>query len=80
MTTAREDCVFISRPRSPMKEGMFVLGTFRSERIRILYRSRQDDRLRVMLVLSSSYRYHTTTAAMQENVATIIQIQLIFLT
>ncbi|GFX71707.1 hypothetical protein TNCV_4131531 [Trichonephila clavipes] len=36
---------------SPMKEGRFVLGTFRSERMRVLYRSLQDDRLRVMLVL-----------------------------
>ncbi|GFS76459.1 uncharacterized protein TNCV_1620841 [Trichonephila clavipes] len=34
-----------------LKEGRFVLGTFRSERMRVLYRSRQDDRLRVMLVL-----------------------------
>ncbi|GFT66178.1 hypothetical protein TNCV_650261 [Trichonephila clavipes] len=34
-----------------MKEGRFVLGTFRSERMRVLYRSRQDDRLHVMLVL-----------------------------
>ncbi|GFV68315.1 hypothetical protein TNCV_2203461 [Trichonephila clavipes] len=36
---------------SPMKEGRFVLGTFPSERMRVLYRSRQNDRLRVMLVL-----------------------------
>ncbi|GFW65933.1 hypothetical protein TNCV_587591 [Trichonephila clavipes] len=42
---------FISRPGSPMQEGRIVLGTFRSERMRVLYRSRQDDRLRVMLVL-----------------------------
>ncbi|GFT82931.1 hypothetical protein TNCV_4434751 [Trichonephila clavipes] len=41
---------FISRPGLPMKEGRFVLGTFRSERMRVLYRSRQNDRLRVMLV------------------------------
>ncbi|GFV87431.1 tryptase beta-2 [Trichonephila clavipes] len=34
-----------------MKEGRFVLGIFRSERMRVLYRSRQDYRLRVMLVL-----------------------------
>ncbi|GFS68499.1 transposable element Tcb1 transposase [Trichonephila clavipes] len=42
---------FRSRPGSPLKEGRFVLGTFRSERVRVLYRSRQNDRLRVMLVL-----------------------------
>ncbi|GFX03664.1 uncharacterized protein TNCV_2112361 [Trichonephila clavipes] len=42
---------FRSRPGSPMKKGRFVLGTFRSERMRVLYRSRQNDRLRVMLVL-----------------------------
>ncbi|GFV19049.1 hypothetical protein TNCV_4759341 [Trichonephila clavipes] len=42
---------FISRPESPMKEGRLVLGTFRSERMRVLNRSHQDDRLRVMLVL-----------------------------
>ncbi|GFV46918.1 hypothetical protein TNCV_1270361 [Trichonephila clavipes] len=34
-----------------MKEGRFVLGTFRSERMRVLYRSRQNDRHSVMLVL-----------------------------
>ncbi|GFV97628.1 hypothetical protein TNCV_2041361 [Trichonephila clavipes] len=34
-----------------MKEGRFILGTFRSKRMLVLYRSRQDDRLRVMLVL-----------------------------
>ncbi|GFW81176.1 hypothetical protein TNCV_4805441 [Trichonephila clavipes] len=34
-----------------MKEGRFVLGTFRSERKRVPYRSRQDNRLRVILVL-----------------------------
>ncbi|GFT67319.1 hypothetical protein TNCV_2359791 [Trichonephila clavipes] len=34
-----------------MKEGRFVLGTFRSERMQVLYRSRQNVRLRVMLVL-----------------------------
>ncbi|GFU74080.1 uncharacterized protein TNCV_1642041 [Trichonephila clavipes] len=34
-----------------MKEGRFVLGTFRSERIRVLNKSRKNDRLRVMLVL-----------------------------
>ncbi|GFU89152.1 hypothetical protein TNCV_2896001 [Trichonephila clavipes] len=34
-----------------MKEGRFVLGTFRYERMRVLYRSRQNDRLRMMLVL-----------------------------
>ncbi|GFV68981.1 uncharacterized protein TNCV_3247551 [Trichonephila clavipes] len=39
------------RAGSPTKEGRFVLGTFRSERMRVLYRSRQNDRLRVMLVL-----------------------------
>ncbi|GFS92502.1 uncharacterized protein TNCV_1159881 [Trichonephila clavipes] len=33
------------------KEGRFVLGTFRSERMRVFYRSRLNDRLRVMLVL-----------------------------
>ncbi|GFT22134.1 hypothetical protein TNCV_3271801 [Trichonephila clavipes] len=42
---------FISRPGSPMKEGRFVLGTFRSERMRVLYRSRQNDCPRVMLAL-----------------------------
>ncbi|GFX82594.1 uncharacterized protein TNCV_1192691 [Trichonephila clavipes] len=34
-----------------LKERRFVLGTFRSERMRILCRSRQNDRLGVMLVL-----------------------------
>ncbi|GFW41418.1 hypothetical protein TNCV_465091 [Trichonephila clavipes] len=34
-----------------VKEGRFVLGTFRSERMRGLYRSRQNYSLRVMLVL-----------------------------
>ncbi|GFU85071.1 hypothetical protein TNCV_1553341 [Trichonephila clavipes] len=34
-----------------MKEERFVLGTFRSERMRVLYRSREDDRLRMMFVL-----------------------------
>ncbi|GFU07311.1 uncharacterized protein TNCV_2656241 [Trichonephila clavipes] len=34
-----------------MKEGRFVLGTFRSERMRVHYRSRPNDRLRVMLEL-----------------------------
>ncbi|GFU66088.1 uncharacterized protein TNCV_1518701 [Trichonephila clavipes] len=34
-----------------LKEGRFVLGTFRSERMRVLCQSRQSDRLRVMLVL-----------------------------
>ncbi|GFU58800.1 hypothetical protein TNCV_2331781 [Trichonephila clavipes] len=33
-----------------LKEGRFVLGTFRSERMRVLNRSRQDDRLRVVLI------------------------------
>ncbi|GFW31903.1 uncharacterized protein TNCV_5040721 [Trichonephila clavipes] len=52
----RHDCGarrvrFRSRPGSPMKEGRFVLGTFRSEQMRVLNRSRQNDRLRVMLVL-----------------------------
>ncbi|GFW65767.1 hypothetical protein TNCV_585931 [Trichonephila clavipes] len=52
----RHDCGarrlrFISRPESPMKEGRFVLGTFRSERMLVLYRSRQNTRLRVMLAL-----------------------------
>ncbi|GFW79345.1 uncharacterized protein TNCV_2477521 [Trichonephila clavipes] len=32
-------------------EGRNVLGTFRSVRMQVLYRSCQDDRLRVMLVL-----------------------------
>ncbi|GFW62690.1 hypothetical protein TNCV_2624531 [Trichonephila clavipes] len=32
-------------------EERFVPGTFRSERMRVLYRSRQNDRHRVMLVL-----------------------------
>ncbi|GFX73552.1 uncharacterized protein TNCV_2342571 [Trichonephila clavipes] len=32
-------------------EGRFVLGTFHSEQRRVHYRSRQNDRLRVMLVL-----------------------------
>ncbi|GFX88940.1 hypothetical protein TNCV_2576471 [Trichonephila clavipes] len=31
-----------------MKEGRFVLGTFHSERMRVLYRSRQNDHLRVI--------------------------------
>ncbi|GFW24727.1 uncharacterized protein TNCV_1959951 [Trichonephila clavipes] len=34
-----------------LSEGRFVLGIFRSERMRVLNRSRQNDRLRVMLVL-----------------------------
>ncbi|GFS95052.1 uncharacterized protein TNCV_341331 [Trichonephila clavipes] len=34
-----------------VSEGRFVLGTFRSERMRVLNRSCQNDRLRVMLVL-----------------------------
>ncbi|GFW22119.1 uncharacterized protein TNCV_1632491 [Trichonephila clavipes] len=34
-----------------MEEGEFTLGTFRSEQMRVLYRSRQNNRLRVMLVL-----------------------------
>ncbi|GFT96716.1 hypothetical protein TNCV_1159161 [Trichonephila clavipes] len=42
---------FRSRPGSPMKEGRLILGTFSSELMRVLYRSRQNDRLRVMLVL-----------------------------
>ncbi|GFX14012.1 uncharacterized protein TNCV_612171 [Trichonephila clavipes] len=33
-----------------LKEGRFVLGTFRSERMRVLYRSCQNDRLCLMLV------------------------------
>ncbi|GFV59509.1 uncharacterized protein TNCV_4791271 [Trichonephila clavipes] len=53
MTSACEDCVFISRPGSPMKKGRFVLGTFRSERMRVLYRSRQNDRLRLISNLDS---------------------------
>ncbi|GFY09040.1 uncharacterized protein TNCV_4662311 [Trichonephila clavipes] len=36
---------------SEKTEGRFVLGTFRSERMRVLNRSRQNDSLRVMLVL-----------------------------
>ncbi|GFT19062.1 hypothetical protein TNCV_3212861 [Trichonephila clavipes] len=36
---------------SPMKEGRSVLGTFRCERMQVLNRSRQNDRLHVMLVL-----------------------------
>ncbi|GFU34516.1 hypothetical protein TNCV_1992531 [Trichonephila clavipes] len=52
----RHDCDarrvwFTSRPGPPLQEGRFVLGTFRSERMRVPYRSRQDDRLRVMLAL-----------------------------
>ncbi|GFT04485.1 hypothetical protein TNCV_1929961 [Trichonephila clavipes] len=43
--------LFISRSGLPMKEGRFVLGTFRSERMRVFYRSSQNDRPRVMLVL-----------------------------
>ncbi|GFY00447.1 hypothetical protein TNCV_1664861 [Trichonephila clavipes] len=50
-TAVREGCGSFAWPGSPMKEGRFVLGTFRSERMRVLYRSRQNDRLRVMLVL-----------------------------
>ncbi|GFV24533.1 uncharacterized protein TNCV_814171 [Trichonephila clavipes] len=34
-----------------LSEGRFVLGTFRSERMRVLNRSRQNDRLHVILVL-----------------------------
>ncbi|GFW83247.1 hypothetical protein TNCV_2508871 [Trichonephila clavipes] len=34
-----------------LKKGRFVLGTFCSERMRVLYQSRPNDRLRVMLVL-----------------------------
>ncbi|GFW77672.1 hypothetical protein TNCV_2342561 [Trichonephila clavipes] len=51
MTAAREGCGSFAQPRSPIKERRFVLGTFRSERMRVLYRSRQNDRHRVMLVL-----------------------------
>ncbi|GFT91921.1 hypothetical protein TNCV_908171 [Trichonephila clavipes] len=47
-TTAREGCGSFARPGPPMKEGRFILGTFRSVRMRVRYRSRQDDRLRVM--------------------------------
>ncbi|GFW33905.1 uncharacterized protein TNCV_3589901 [Trichonephila clavipes] len=52
----RHDCDarrlrFISWPGSPMKEGRFVLGTLRSERMQVLYRSHQNDRLLVMLEL-----------------------------
>ncbi|GFW06231.1 uncharacterized protein TNCV_37061 [Trichonephila clavipes] len=43
---------FFCTSGSPMKEGRFVLGTFCSERMRVLYRSCQDDRLRVMLHVS----------------------------
>ncbi|GFU57345.1 hypothetical protein TNCV_3635301 [Trichonephila clavipes] len=39
---------FGSRSGSPMKKERFVLGTFRSERMRVLYRSRLNDRLRVI--------------------------------
>ncbi|GFY19781.1 CLIP-associating protein 1 [Trichonephila clavipes] len=38
-------------PSAMERSGRFVLGTFRFERMRVLNRSRQDDRLRVMLVL-----------------------------
>ncbi|GFT91328.1 uncharacterized protein TNCV_2169111 [Trichonephila clavipes] len=37
--------------RTPPIEERFVLGTFRSERMRVLNRSCQNHRLRVMLVL-----------------------------
>ncbi|GFV72493.1 HTH_48 domain-containing protein [Trichonephila clavipes] len=41
---------------SPMKEGRFVLGTFRSKPMRVLYRSHQNDCLRVMfLILQEHY-------------------------
>ncbi|GFT60067.1 hypothetical protein TNCV_2687421 [Trichonephila clavipes] len=50
-TVTREGRVSFARPGSPMKEGRFVLGTFSSERMRVLYRSRQNDHLRVMLAL-----------------------------
>ncbi|GFW80848.1 uncharacterized protein TNCV_3779281 [Trichonephila clavipes] len=49
-TAARKSAVQITSG-SPMNEGRFVLGTFRSEGMQVLYRSRQDDHLRVMLVL-----------------------------
>ncbi|GFU92860.1 uncharacterized protein TNCV_2080061 [Trichonephila clavipes] len=51
MTATREGCGSFARPGSPMKERKFVLGTFCSERMRVLYRSRQNDRLCVMFVL-----------------------------
>ncbi|GFW31500.1 hypothetical protein TNCV_1288471 [Trichonephila clavipes] len=47
-TTVREGCGSFARPGPPMKEGRFILGTFRSVRMRVRYRSRQDDRLRVI--------------------------------
>ncbi|GFU34517.1 uncharacterized protein TNCV_1992541 [Trichonephila clavipes] len=34
-----------------LSEVRFVLGTFRSERMQVLNKSRQNDRLRMMLVL-----------------------------
>ncbi|GFY31543.1 uncharacterized protein TNCV_4693871 [Trichonephila clavipes] len=42
---------FFARPGSSIKEGRFVLVTFRSERMLVRYRSRQDGRLYGMLVL-----------------------------
>ncbi|GFV55093.1 hypothetical protein TNCV_2623141 [Trichonephila clavipes] len=52
----RHDCGarrvrFISRPGSPMKEGRKVRSGYLPFRTRVLNRSRQDDRLRLMLVL-----------------------------
>ncbi|GFS99449.1 hypothetical protein TNCV_4534201 [Trichonephila clavipes] len=47
----REGCGSFAWPGTPNKEERFVLVTFRSKRMRVLYRSCQDDRLRVMLVL-----------------------------
>ncbi|GFU12226.1 hypothetical protein TNCV_4600341 [Trichonephila clavipes] len=44
-------CVLIENQYDLMLEGRIVPGTFRSERMRVLNRSRQNDRLRVMLVL-----------------------------
>ncbi|GFU22978.1 hypothetical protein TNCV_3946531 [Trichonephila clavipes] len=49
MTAAREVAFHITSG-SPTKEGRFILGTFRSERMRVLNRSRQNDRHCVMLL------------------------------
>ncbi|GFW86716.1 hypothetical protein TNCV_2808711 [Trichonephila clavipes] len=51
MTAAREGRGSFAWPGSSMKKGRFVPVTFRSERMRVLYRSRPNDRLRVVLVL-----------------------------
>ncbi|GFT87793.1 hypothetical protein TNCV_799091 [Trichonephila clavipes] len=56
---------------SPMKEGRFVLGTFRSEGMRVLNRSRQNDRLRVMLEHSEILTPNLTDKIIENLVASV---------